>query len=208
MTAAEQPSVSPLSDAEIKTLRSIAKGFTVEEWRILKSLASGIVGARNGGGVAPGGRTQQFAGPGAVWVTGLQPAAASDAELRSPYGDPEVRRDPKHWAGPSYVGAKYSACPSDYLLVLADSQEYFARKDSEKPEKEQKKHHNGTPFWKYNLQDAGRARGWARRNQGIAKPPPASVVDEPAMEPEMAAEDLPLEEPPIEEFVDELAGRM
>lgn len=137
----------------------MSEAFTDDEVRALKSLASFIMGMGNGGG---GGAT-----------VGGPTAAASDADLLGQYGDPEVRKDPKRWAGASYVGARYSECPSDYLIVLAESLEYFAAKDAQNPEA--RKHRNGTPFWKYNLIDAGRARGWARRNKGLEKAPPAKV---------------------------------
>lgn len=134
--------------------------FTAEEIRILKVLAGGILAGLGTGTTASASTV----------------SAASDADLDSQYGDPTVRKDPKRWAGASYVGAKYSECPSDYLLVLAESFEYFAAKDQQNPDC--RKHRNGTPFWKYNLIDAGRAKGWARRNKGLVKPPPAQVVED------------------------------
>jgi hypothetical protein len=195
--AAPAAPAEPLSAGELKLVRSIVRGFTGDEWRVLKAIASAIVAAR-------GGRSASSSNG----ASGAE--AASDADLLSPYGDPSIRRDPKRWAGPSYVGAKYSECPTDYLVMLADSFEYGAGKDSQKPEAEQKKHRNGTPFWKYNLQDAKRARGWARRNLGIAKPPPAARPEH-VVEPDMVADELAAEEPAIqEEYLvdDELMGRM
>lgn len=156
----------PLSDGEVATLRSIMKAFTAPEWRALKALASGLASAAGGAsnGASAGGQG---------------PAVATDAELRDRYGDPSVRRDSRRWAGASYVGANYSRCPSDYLLVLAESLEYFADKDQKKPEP--KCHANGTPFWKFDLKNAALARGWARRNEGkqFAPPVPAASTDDP-----------------------------
>lgn len=131
--------------------------FTPEEERVLKAIASGLLNA-NGSGKA-----------GAVGK-----AEATDEELDGRFGDPAVRKDPKRWAGASYVGAKYSECPSDYLLVLAESLEYFADLDSKKADP--KKHKNGTPYWQYNLKDAKLARGWARRNRGRTFDPPTGGV--------------------------------
>lgn len=132
--------------------------FTPEEARILKSFAAAMLRtmARNGAAGDTSGRT-----------------IAEDSDLDSRFGDPKVRRDPKHWAGASYVGAHYSQCPTDYLIVLAESLEYFADKDQKKPKDQVRTHTNGTPYWAYNLKDAARARGWAARNRGKAMPPPA-----------------------------------
>ena len=157
----------PLSKKEEEILRSIVRGFTAAEWRALKALASGIATAS--GGTAAGGSGEAAAGD-----------AAPDAELRGRYGNPKVRKDPKFWAGAPYVGANYSQCPSEYLIVLAESLEYFADREQKKPSP--KVHKNGTPFWKFDLKDARLARGWARRNQGrhFDPPPQAPVsVDDP-----------------------------
>lgn len=154
-------SEAPITDEEIRWLRSIRSGISVEEWRVLKSLAGGVVRAMRGNG----------------GDSGDGPAVAEDRDLDSRFGDPMVRKDPKRWAGDSYVNAHYSQCPTDYLLVMAEGLEYFASRDKAKPEAEQPKHKNGTPFWQYNLKDAARARGWARRNQGKTFDPPSSRVD-------------------------------
>ena len=102
--------------------------------------------------------------------SGWQQKPATDAQMAERFGDPEVRKDPRRWAGESYVGAKYSQCPSDYLLVMAEFQEFKAGMDAKKPDPA--KHSNGTPYYVYNRKDASLARGWARRNEGKALPPP------------------------------------
>jgi hypothetical protein len=129
--------------------------LTDEERRVLKALASSLVRSLGRGGSASAGSSRPV---------------ADDAELDSRFGDPSIRRDAKRWAGASYVGARYSQCPTDYLLCLAESLEYFADKDKAKPDPP--KHQNGKPWWEYNLKDAARARGWAERNRGKAMPPP------------------------------------
>lgn len=85
---------------------------------------------------------------------------ADDADLDSQYGDPTVRKDPPRWTGPSYVGAKFSDCPPDYLEMLAGLLDWQAGKSDEKNEMA----NNGKPRSGYLRRDAARARGWARRN--------------------------------------------
>jgi hypothetical protein len=135
--------------------------LTQAEIRVLKALASGLL---NGAGATSGATST-----GAV-------APATDAELDSSRGDPVIRRDPKRWAGPSYVGARYSRCPSEYLICHAESLEFFANRDAKKPDP--KKAANGTPYYEYDRLDAARARGWARRNQRKTFDPPAPHAPE------------------------------
>lgn len=181
MSNATDP-VPPLTDAEIRMLRSILK-LSVPEWRALKALASGVVrlGADNGNGAPAGGGNSGA------------PAVASDRELMGQYGDPTVRRDPRRWLGASYVSANYSQCPTDYLLVLAEQLEWSAEKDQEKGEAAGK-NNRGEFWWKWNLKDAAKARGWAARNAGKVMPPPQSsddgaVGDDGAAPPEDPADD-------------------
>ena len=87
---------------------------------------------------------------------------ASDADLDGKYGDPEIRRDPPRWDGPSYVGQKFSHCPADYLETLAGFYEWKATKDEAKGDEQSKK------YARYARQDAARARGWAKRLQTMA----------------------------------------
>jgi hypothetical protein len=82
-------------------------------------------------------------------------AVADDRELDSDKGDPVIRRDPKRWQGPSYVGKHYSECPADYLLTLADFKEWSAA--NPRPDADPK-------YADYDRRDAARARGWAKRN--------------------------------------------
>lgn len=89
------------------------------------------------------------------------PSVATDEDLDGPYGNPEVRFDPKRWKGPSYVGQKFSDCPSDYLECFADFADWLA--DKRRQEGDEKKAG-------YAARDASRARGWAKRNNGQGKP--------------------------------------
>ena len=108
-------------------------------------------------------------------TSGTVGGEANDGDLDGPNGDPSVKKDPKLWAGCSYAGSRYSDCPSDYLRVLADSLDYFAAKDERLAEP--RKHRNGTPWHVYNRKDARLARGWARRNAGDPRDPPAPRTD-------------------------------
>jgi hypothetical protein len=140
--------------------------LTDEEKRVLKALASSLVRSLGRGGSEGAGSSRPV---------------ADDAELDSRFGDPSIRKDPKRWAGASYVGCRYSQCPTDYLLCLAESNEFFADKDKAKPDPP--KHQNGKPWWEYNLKDAARARGWAVRNRGKAMPPPGGEPSAPNGDP-------------------------
>lgn len=92
---------------------------------------------------------------------------ASDADLDGQYGDPEIRRDPPKWKGPSYVGRTYSACPADYLRDLAGFLDWGAGKDEETGYTDSK----GRATAPYKRKDASRARGWAARvEQGGSGP--------------------------------------
>ena len=84
---------------------------------------------------------------------------ASDADLDSQYGDPEVKRDPKQWAGESMVGRRFSQCPPDYLETLAGFKDWQARKDDESGAVDDK----GRPKSHWAKKDAARARGWGKR---------------------------------------------
>lgn len=85
---------------------------------------------------------------------------ASDADLNSQYGDPEIKaKDPRDWTGPSMKGRRFSECPPEYLDLLAERLDYFA----DQAEAEGKTTSSGKPVAPYNRKDAARARGWAAR---------------------------------------------
>lgn len=128
--------------------------FTPQEVAALKALAAGILGASGGGGGNGGGQASG--------------GVASDSECLGSHGDPSVRKDPKRWAGDTCVGLPYSQCPAEFLDCFAESAEYFANLDANKPDPP--KHRNGTPWYVYNRKDAALARGWARRiRAGLVK---------------------------------------
>lgn len=112
---------------------------------------------------------QFVAGGGA---SGSGGAVASDRELDSKYGDPEVRVSKlRDWTGLSMKGRKYSQCPAEFLDQLAELHEYSARKADEKGEKTDK----GKPVGDFRRRDARLARGWAQRvREGKGKAAPAS----------------------------------
>jgi len=84
---------------------------------------------------------------------GVGGAIASDSDLDSQYGDPETRFDPRDWSGPSYKRERFSACPPDYLDMLAAVLDDFAAKETDDKKRG------------YKLKDAARARGWAARKR-------------------------------------------
>jgi hypothetical protein len=161
--------------------------FTPDEIRMLKALASSLLNAMGRGATA--------AAP-AKAPTGK---VATTDELSDRFGDPKVRKDPKRWAGESYVGATYSRCPSEYLVELAGYMEWIADKEAQKPEP--KRHRNGTPFYEYDLKNAALARGWALRNEGKAFSPP---VQETAMDAPFGSDDqapVNYDQTPADEWV-------
>lgn len=85
------------------------------------------------------------------------PAVASDHDLDSQWGDPEVKaRDPRDWTGPTMKGRRFSECPAEYLEMVAERLDYFTSQNPGATEDDQKK-------IKYQKLDAARARGWAAR---------------------------------------------
>lgn len=86
------------------------------------------------------------------------PEIASDKDLDSKYGDPEIRFDPKDWTGDSCKGLRMSECPAEFLDMIAETFDYFARKAEDENEL-----YNGKPTAPLKRKDAARARGWARR---------------------------------------------
>jgi hypothetical protein len=91
---------------------------------------------------------------------------ATDQELDSQYGDPEVRKDPtdRYWHGASYIGSRLSECPPDYLDAFAKYKDACAYANEKEGKAEKKK------YVEYDRRDAARARGWARRMRGGWKP--------------------------------------
>lgn len=86
---------------------------------------------------------------------------ADDRELDSQYGDPEVKFNPRNWTGDDCKGRHMSECPPEFLDMLAETFDYFARRAEESNELTS----NGKPVAVYKRKDAARARGWAKRNR-------------------------------------------
>jgi hypothetical protein len=84
---------------------------------------------------------------------------ATDRDLDGKYGNPAVKFNPRDWTGASCKGRPFSACPPEFLDLLAETFDYFARVADEKQEMTD----NGKPVGDYKRQDAARARGWAVR---------------------------------------------
>lgn len=94
-------------------------------------------------------------------LAGANGAVAADRDLDGRYGDPELRFLPRDWTGPSYKGRRFSECPPDLLVMVAETLEYFADKSEDADERTDK----GKPVAPYKRADAARARGWAKRNR-------------------------------------------
>ena len=89
----------------------------------------------------------------------VPPVVATDADLDGKYGDPILKFMPRDWSGEDCRQRRFSECPPPLLDLVADANDYFARKADESEEKTEK----GTPVSKYKRADAARARGWAKR---------------------------------------------
>ena len=114
-------------------------------------------------------------------VLAAAPKPVADAkDLDSPHGDPVLRFTVRNWTGAPYKGRRFSECPPALLDMIADSLEYFARKDDE----ENAVTNNGKPKSVYRRADAARARGWAKRmrdgHMTHTNEPPPFVSDEDA----------------------------
>lgn len=99
-------------------------------------------------------------------TTPVAPAAASatvsvadDHDLDSPYGDPEVRRDPPRWKGEAMAGKRYSQTSPAFLECIAGFLEWAASQADAKGEMTT----GGKPRAPYLRRDAARARGWRLR---------------------------------------------
>lgn len=84
---------------------------------------------------------------------------ATDSDLDSPRGDPEVRFIPKRWSGADMKGKRFSECEPEFLDMLADAFDWFANRDDESGAVDK----NGNPKSRWGRLDAARARGWANR---------------------------------------------
>lgn len=149
---------------------------TAEEVRdILKSIDTGIktLIAHFGAGARPAAANVSASQGGMI---------ASDRELDSQYGDPEIKMvDPRDWSGDSMKGRHMSECPPEYLDIMADRFDYFTEKaegdisGEDDPDVVKKLKDK----IKYNNKDSARARGWAKRLRGGWTPP----VEEPISAP-------------------------
>lgn len=86
-------------------------------------------------------------------------AIADDKDLDSQYGDETIRFEPRDWSGVAVKGSRMSECPPEFLDMLADTYDYFARKNAESNAMTT----GGKPKAEYDRRSAARARGWAAR---------------------------------------------
>lgn len=100
---------------------------------------------------------------------------ASDSDLDSQYGDPEIKMNkmPRDWTGPNMKGRKMSQCPSAFLELAAGFFDWAADKAEEKNETYGSQNKPVAPL---RRKDAALARGWALRNQN--KPEQAQSADD------------------------------
>jgi hypothetical protein len=113
------------------------------------SLLRSILSAVQSGAIAPSSSTPALASAG----------IADDRDLDSQWGNEEVRVNPRDWSGPSMKGQRMSECPPDFLDMLADTLDYFARKNAASNALTT----SGKPKADFDRKAAARARGWARR---------------------------------------------
>ena len=97
-----------------------------------------------------------------------QGAIADDYDLDSEWGDEQIRKDPPRWKGASFAGSKMSQCPSDYLRELASFFDWKAKKDAEQGTYVNKEGKTVETKPQYAQKSAARARGWAKRNEGLS----------------------------------------
>lgn len=106
---------------------------------------------------------------------GGAPAIASDADLDSKHGNPEVRtKDPRDWTGDSMRGKRFSECPPVYLDLYAPFLDWMSessRSQSEDSATTSDDKAKATSTARYKHLDANRARGWAARLRAGWKAP-------------------------------------
>lgn len=98
-------------------------------------------------------------------ATASEPVTVSDADLDGKYGNPEVRKNPPRWDGPSFEGKHYSECSAAFLESLAGFLAWKAGKDDAKGTEDGKK------YARFSRLDAARALGWKKRIDAGFKPP-------------------------------------
>ncbi len=86
-------------------------------------------------------------------------AVADGRDLDGPYGNPEIRRDPPRWTGPSFVGRRFSEASPDFLDALAGFYDWKARESDKRDERVK----GGALKSRFIRLDAARARGWRKR---------------------------------------------
>lgn len=97
-----------------------------------------------------------------------------------PSDDPEVKRDPKGWKGPTCEGKRYSECPSEYLEKLASLYDWMADRDDEAGARGETNARGYPKSGKWKREDAQLAREWAAYTRA-KKAAPASDDDSDAI---------------------------
>jgi hypothetical protein len=149
--------------------------FTPEQLRVLRALADGLLNATGGNGTSSGSHTPSG-------------KVATEYEMSGQYGDPTIKKDPKRWAGRSYVGCRYSQTEPEYLDMLAGFLDWSADNPRQGKEK----------YAAYDRKDASRARGWASKLRGGWRPTEAA--------PDPGAQYADESEAPAPEYADDGEG--
>ncbi len=93
---------------------------------------------------------------------------ATERELDSTYGDPQVSFVPREWnKGGVAKGQKFSACPAEFLDLYAEVMDEFAVNNDAKGARDNK----NRPKSYFDKKNARFARGWAKRLRSGWTPP-------------------------------------
>jgi hypothetical protein len=109
-----------------------------------------------------------------VTVSDGGPVHAGDTELDLPDADEPIKFRPRDWTGPDLKGQKMSQCPPEFLDLLAQAFDYFAKKNDEQGAVDAK----NRPKSFYDKRSAARARGWAARLRATTGKEPPVRPDE------------------------------
>jgi len=96
---------------------------------------------------------------------------APDSDLDSQYGDPEIKKDPTRWKGPSMVGKKLSQTTPEYCDAFMGLALWKVGKDMKAGDEKKAG---------YARRDAERALGWKLRlERGYKASAPSAIGDLP-----------------------------
>lgn len=94
---------------------------------------------------------------------------ADDKLFYGPYGNPDIRIEPKEWTGPSMKGQLFSEAPPEWLDLAAEMFERFGAKAEKEGRISEK---TGKPNAWMDFQKAALARRWAQEKRNGTAPKP------------------------------------